>query len=273
LPRGAVIALTGDAGSGKSTLATAWARDAWRTHGIPSVFLDRENPIHVIADRLTRLEMEDGPGVLWWGGWLPEEAPAPDSAIVRAWAREHRGIIVVDSLSAFISGDQNDATVMRACLHSCRRLADAGATPIVLHHTGKSETARDYRGSSDFAAAVDVGLHVSSFATNGRLDRLVLRAWKSRIGACPEIVYHYAGGQFVRSMAAEVRETLSEQLGDILRANPGVTARRLDQLALARGLSRDAVRTYLQDSVMAGRVDRRSGPNNAKEHYLVEAAN
>ena len=36
-----------------------------------------------------------------------------------------------------------------------RRLANLGATVIVLHHTGKAETSKQYRGSSDIKAAVD----------------------------------------------------------------------------------------------------------------------
>jgi predicted ATP-dependent serine protease len=233
-----VAAFTGDAGSGKSTLLTAWARNAWRDSGIPSLFLDRENPISVIADRLQRLEMEDGPGMKFWGGWLPQEAPQPDSPIVRAWAKEHRGIVVIDSFSAFLDGDQNDANTVRGFLHRCRRLADLRATPCVIHHDGKAETARDYRGSSDFKAAIDVGFHVSNFGNGGLLDRLVLRPFKNRFGLSHELSYRYADGKFIRGDATEATQTLAEQLTALLRLNPGVTARRFDELVRNRGISR-----------------------------------
>jgi hypothetical protein len=182
LPRGAVVALTGDSESGKSTLATAWARDAFRDKGIPFLFLDRENPPTAVADRNARLCLEDGPGRKFWGGWLGEQAPQPDSPIVRAFAKVHKGLIVIDSFSAFVEGDQNDAAVVRGFMHRCRRLADLGATPLVIHHDGKAETARDYRGSSDFKAAIDNGFHVTNFSASRLLDRLVLRPYKTRFG-------------------------------------------------------------------------------------------
>jgi AAA domain len=91
LPRGAIVVLTGNSESGKSTLATAWARDVWRDKGVSFLFLDRENPGPVVADRFARLGIEDGPGKKFWRGWLGQEAPQPDSSIVRAFAKEHKG--------------------------------------------------------------------------------------------------------------------------------------------------------------------------------------
>jgi hypothetical protein len=268
LPRGAVVALTGDAGSGKSSLATAWARDAWRQKGVPSLFLDRENPIGVIADRFERLGAEDGPGMRFWGGWLPAEAPQPDAPIVCAWAKEHKGLVVVDSFSAFHGGDQNDASETRAFMHRCRRVADLGATAVVIHHDGKSETSKDYRGSSDFKAAVDQAYHVASFGLDGRLDKLVLRPFKSRIGAAAEITYSYADGQFVRGNAEQARETVSEQLTALLRTNPGITGRKFEELAIPRSISRERAREFLNAGVLAGAVRRESGQRNAKRFFL-----
>jgi hypothetical protein len=107
LPRGAIVALTGDSDCGKSTLATAWCRDAFRNKGVPFVFLDRENPKQVVIDRIRRLGLESGQCRTFWGGWLKEEAPQPDDPRVRTWAKERKGIVVVDSFSAFLDGDQN----------------------------------------------------------------------------------------------------------------------------------------------------------------------
>ena len=271
LPRGAIVAATGDAGSGKSTLVTAWLRDAWHTKGVPSLVLDRENPVSVIADRLRRLGMQDGPGVRFWGGWLAEEAPLPDSRVILDWVRrcEPRPIVAVDSFSAFGPLDQNDAGETRAFMNRCRRVADLGATVVVIHHSGKADSAKDYRGSSDFVAAIDQGYHLSSFGCDGKLDRLVLRPFKSRIGAAAEITYSYADGQFLRDDAAEARQTVSEQLTALLRLNPGVTARKFDDLVNDRGLGRNRSRTFLGDGILSGTVRFEQGPKNAKRYFLA----
>ena len=76
---------------------------------------------------------------------------------------------------------------MRAFMNQCRKLADLGATVAVVHHDGKADSARDYRGSSDFKAAIDGGFHVTNFGENGLLDKLVLRCFKSRFGFAGEL--------------------------------------------------------------------------------------
>ena len=74
--------------------------------------------------------------------------------MVLEWVRncEARPLIIIDSMSAFHGGDENSASETRAFLNQARQLADLGATPIVLHHDGKADTAKDYRGSSDFGS-------------------------------------------------------------------------------------------------------------------------
>ncbi len=264
LPVGAVVGLTGDSGSGKSTLATALAGRANRA-GIPVLILDRENPISVVADRLQRLGIRDGPSFRIWGGWLGNEAPQPGSIIIQNWVKacEPRPLVVVDSLIAFGIEDENDSAAMRTFLNQCRRLADLAATVVVLHHDGKSETAKDYRGSSDFKAAVDVAFHVSNFGEDGRLGKLVLRCYKSRYGFVGQVVYEYASGRFVREQDPEtVSQTVSEQLTSLLRCNPGITAKKYEELATQRGLGRNRARAFLNDGVLAGQIERKKiGPS------------
>jgi archaellum biogenesis ATPase FlaH len=266
LPKGAVVALTGDSGSGKSTLVTAWARDA----GVPVLFLDRENPVTVIIDRLQRLGFEDGPHLRFWGGWLPEQAPLPDSSAVIEWVKScsPNPLLVVDSLIAFHGGDENDAGQTRAFMHRCRRVADLGATVVVIHHDGKSETAKDFRGSSDFKAAIDLGFHVANFG-DGRLDKIVLRPFKVRIQVAGEISYDYADGRFIRRGRSETQQPTCEQLTTILRLNPGVTSRKFEELAISRNIGRQRARDFVSAGLLAGSIRREVGTRNLKKHFLV----
>ena len=142
---------------------------------------------------------------------------------------------------------------------------------IVIHHDGKAETARDYRGSSDFKAAVDVAFHVSNFGADGLLDKLILRPFKNRFGFTGELSYQYAGGRFIRGDAQEAKQTVSEQLTALLRLNPGITARKLDDLVKARGIGRDRARAFLADGILSRVIRRETGQKNERRHYLTEA--
>jgi energy-coupling factor transporter ATP-binding protein EcfA2 len=269
LVEGTVTALTGDAGSGKSTLVSAWAR---RIHeaGRPVLILDRENPKVVVDDRFQRLGMSDDATFRVWGGWVGQEAPQPASAIVLAWAIscQPRPLVIIDSMSAFYDGDQNSAREMRVFMNQCRRLADLGATVGVLHHDGKAETAKDYRGSSDFKAAVDSAFHVSNLSNDGHLSKLVLRCYKSRFGFAGEVVYEYAGGRFLLAQQPEAAsQTLSEQLTVLLRLNPGVNAKKFEELASERGLGRNRARQFLEEGILA-RTIRRQKVGKRTSHYL-----
>jgi KaiC/GvpD/RAD55 family RecA-like ATPase len=271
LPRGAVVALTGDSGSGKSTLASAWAGEV--AAGTPVLVLDRENPIMVVAERLERLRITDGGLLRFWGGWLPEPAPQPNDPAVVEWVKtcDPRPLIVVDSMIAFHGGDENDAAETRAFMQQSRTLADLGATVLVLHHDGKAETAKEYRGSSDFKAAVDAAFHVSNFGADGRLDTLRLHCFKSRFGFFGDVVYHYADGRFIRDEDKNAAaRTVTEQLTELLGSNPGISAVEFERLAGDRNLGRNRARTFLDGGIASGDIRCEKGPHNTRRHHLVE---
>jgi hypothetical protein len=127
---------------------------------------------------------------------------------------------------------------MRGFTDKLRALAFVGATVVATHHDGKADTARDFRGSSDFKASFDQCFHVSNISSDSRLDRLSLRCFKSRYGFSGLLVYHYAGGRFIRDERTEApARTAADQLTDLLRLNPGLTGDKFEKLAASKGIS------------------------------------
>ena len=212
----------------------------------------------------------------WWGGWEKSLAPLPDSQEVISWVKQratrNEGVLVkVDSLAAVHGGDENDAGAMRAFMNGPRRLADLGATVIVIHHDGKSETSKDFRGSSDFKASLDQAFHVSNTSSDGKLDRLTLRCFKSRYGLSGSLVYSYQEGQLVR-LEREVSSTrtVAEQLTTLLRENPQVTKNEFERLGAYAGFARAQIRTFLDRGVNGGSLVLVRGAGRAQLYSVSE---
>lgn len=278
----AITMFSGESGGGKSSLLTAVGAHA--ACGAPFLgrecvarkvlILDRENTLPIVEERLCRLGIQDGGSLKIWGSWLPEEAPAPGASVILEWVEQcnPKPLIIVDSLRAFLDGDENDASVVRPFMHQMRRLADAGAGVIVLHHTGKGETTRDYRGSSDLKASIDIGLNLVNMG-DGKLDRLRLRPFKTRFTVDADMILHYADGIFSSdSRTNAVGRTVTERLGELLQERPGIGATEFESLAGSRGLGRDRARQFLHDGIVTGKVRQEPGPKNAKFHYLAKDA-
>jgi hypothetical protein len=65
-------------------------------------------------------------------------------------------MIVVHSSVSFHPGDENDAALTRQYMTQYAGLAKLGATVLLEHQSGKADSARDYRGSSDYKGACDI---------------------------------------------------------------------------------------------------------------------
>jgi archaellum biogenesis ATPase FlaH len=274
LPECSVAALTGDSGSGKSTFALALAKQVVES-GRPVLILDRENPLPIIRERFSRLKVPDNEPLLKvWGGWLLEEAPQPGAQIVTEWVKSQqpRPLIILDSYVAFREGSENDAAETRAFMQQCRILADNGATVQLIHHDGKADSAKDYRGSSDFKAAVDQAFHLTNTSSDtGRLEKVRLRCFKSRVGFSGDLVYTYSDGQFTLNESSDaVSGLICEQLCGFLRCNPGIKAAEFEHLATSKGLRRSRAREFLSEGLQEGTVRKEGGERNAIHYFLNE---
>lgn len=275
LAEATVCMLAGGSGDGKTTLAWGIGRDVSRGAKFSGrattkrwvLILDRENPLTVTLERLARLGITRDDQIKVWGGWLRDEVPAPDSPLVLDWIQAHspKPLVIVDSLIRFNKGSENDAADTNALMSSLRRLADAGATVIALHHSGKAESAKEYRGSSDMKAAIDIGYTLKNLGGD-RLGRLVLRAFKSRYLVPSEILLDYADGAFIGESRPAVT-TVSDRLRDLLIEHSGVLTRDFEDIAKANGIGRNQARRWRDDNLAAGNIEIRSTDNRSQRLY------
>lgn len=172
IPRRSVALFAGAPGSYKSTLALDIARCVATSRGfaafipgplVETLYLDRENPRNLIAQRKQWLGLEVAPPRLrYWGDWRGSvdglERLELNSPMLLQYAAEAEPLIILDSLTRFHRCDENKNSEMRQPMQHIRDLASAGATVLILHHKGKGENM--YRGAEEIEAAVDVAYAV-----------------------------------------------------------------------------------------------------------------
>ncbi len=226
IPARGVTIVAGEAGAGKTWLALALAQAVTlggdflgRETQIASVlYLDRENPLSLIRDRL--LVLFGGPsGFRPWGLWCSDQPPMIGDPRLLEFSRQEP-VLIVDSMIRFHTADENSATQMAPVMAALRELASAGASVIVLHHKPKGETSA-YRGSSDIVAGAD-----AAYALVKRDGLLELRTIKNRFAAdtTVEIQADFAAGTFSPSdMPGRKCMDDVDRFADIIRASPGLT--------------------------------------------------
>lgn len=282
VPLGNVLLLTGDAGVGKSTFVLSLSAAVAHGHRFLGrevkrgrvLYIDRENPDSIVRDRISRLGIDATPNLIIWGDWSmsgsrPVRPDGPDSRRVIEWARINRPLIIFDSLTAFLDGDEVNAGEVRRHIQLSRNLATAGATVILLHHVGKGEGARQYRGSTDFKASVDAAylLETVGDALDG-LSRLKLTPFKSRGSIAHPLRIDYVDGRFQES--SDRIRTNRETVELLVAEHPGSSQTEIVKLAGAAGVANHRVRDLLTQGVQDGWLCFRVGPNNRKLFYPAE---
>jgi hypothetical protein len=278
IAEGALHMLTSESGAGKSTLISAVAYAISRgskflgrnTARHPVLLLDAENPGCVVVERFGRLRIKPHNDFRVWGQWCKEDPPGSGDARVLEWVArcDPKPVIIFDSVIAFHPGDENNANETRRYMAQYRKLTAMGATVIVLHHTGKSETSQEYRGSSDYKASIDIGYKLTN-SDPARLSRLELAPFKQRFSVAPILHLRYEDGIFSIDQS-EIRKTAHEQLADLLKQNPGITKKEFDLLAVKRKLGRNRARSFLDKGVKNGTIRVEPGTNNRQLHSWAE---
>lgn len=278
IAEGALHMLTSESGAGKSTLIASagyavslgskFLSRATSRH--PVLLLDAENPLPAVQERFRRLGIKTHDDFRVWGQWVGEDPPSAGGAIVLEWVArcDPKPVIIVDSVIAFHPGEENNANETRRYMAQYRNLTALGATVILLHHTGKSENSQEYRGSSDYKASIDIGYKLTNSDT-ATLSKLELTAFKQRFSVSPVLHLRYDDGIFSID-ESEVRKTANEQLGDLLKENPGITKAQFELLAAKRRLGRNCARAFLKRCVKNRTIRVERGENNRQLHSWVE---
>ena len=267
LSEASVGLLTGESGCGKSTLTLALA-DAV-AHGSKFLnktckqrhvlIIDKENGLGVYHERLARLGLEEDDKLHVWGLWSDPEPKGPDAKAIARFADRHKPLIVFDSLIAFHPGSEQDASETRQYLQMFRNLTKYGATVLVIHHTGKGENTKKYRGSSDILASIDVGWVMNSRAN---LQGITLSPFKSREGATEAIKVGFDGVRF---------STLSNDLQDLVREtiekNPGINETKLIS-QLVGVVPERKLMDILHEGLLNGSIIKSKGARNANCYAL-----
>ena len=234
--------------------------------GCKVLYLDGENPLYVAKQRLKDLGILDSADLKMWGGWNTSPPPGPSDSLVIDFAREHKGLILYDSLIEFHSGSEQSSTETRSFMRHFRHLANLGASVIVLHHSGKAETSKLYRGSSDIKAAVDTAYALTRTGPElAELGDLALTCFKGRLAPGRNFSMRFKkGAGFLPTAGREHRRDATEVLAALLADAPNSNQSQIVALAKKQGLAKGQVEACLRD----GAWTKRPGPNNSTLYSL-----
>lgn len=258
VPLKAITLLTAEAGMGKTWVAQAIAGAV--AHGRqflgrevkqrPVLYLDGENPLALVRQRLSQLSIDATEALSIWGGWHSSEPPGPQDERLLKFAQQYQPLIIFDSLVYFHLGDEQSATETRAFMNFFRVLAYAGATILVLHHTGKGRSSKRYRGSSDIEASVDMAYQLEGTRKGGPLDRLRMTCFKSRMqpGQNFGLEFHLGRGfEAVEVPQGAQRPSVEEVVSAIIESHPpNINGMQIKALAKEQEVGKNAVDKFLK---------------------------
>jgi hypothetical protein len=109
---------------------------------------------------------------------------------------------------------------------------------------------KQYRGSSDIKASIDMGYLVSGETRYGKLHRLRMEPFKSRIAPGQRFAMEFREGRGFVGTAGPAQPVViadpSQFVSGIVAENPQINGTRVKELARPFGISRNAVDQILQ---------------------------
>jgi hypothetical protein len=97
--------------------------------------------------------------------------------------------------------------------------------------------------------AVDAGIKVVGTIEEGKLTRIEVETFKTRIGDGRPILYGMRDGIPRRETA-----TFTDILFDLVRRNPGLSKDKFEEVAKKSGFRRSTVREFLDNGIVSGRL-------------------
>jgi archaellum biogenesis ATPase FlaH len=244
--QGVVTMVSGKPGCGKTTIIMKWCKTIAEEKHIPVFYLNKDNPQVIMDDRMTKLGgLPDN--FLMWGRWIKDRQGNPCEPLnleSPALAQFIKGlgncVVVVDTLRQFAAGrDENSNNAMTEFFDPIKRWTATGATCIVIHHSDK-EGKHPSCGAGAIEASVDAGLLVEATHVDGKIERMIVKGYRTRMGDNINIVYKMVAGIPIRQT-----ETIPDKLLSLLSRNPGKTKDAFILLAMETGFVRATVRDFI----------------------------
>jgi hypothetical protein len=237
------------------------------------LYLDGENPPYLVKQRLLDLGVAKTLNLMVWGGWHDDPPPGPSNNLIREFAKSEHPLLIWDSLVQFHPGDEQSSTETRRFMDQFRALAHLGATVLILHHTGKSPTSQEYRGSTDIKASVDMAYLLKKEGNGKALGKLMLEPFKQRLALVPTRLVEYERAKGFTSSAilakpVDDKPDAVEIVREIVQATPGLNQTEIVERAVAAGSSRNKAANALKREDLFRRE--KSGRGNERLYYLVE---
>ena len=181
LPKGAMVLITAKFGGGKSLSALALAKRLTR-EGHKVLYLDLDNSLSVVKERLTQAELIDSLGedliyITRSVHTVHSKSDAWREIKKELKTREHM-VIVVDTLKNFSKGAElNSDKEMNEVMSELMDVREAGHTVLILHHLPKKvDDDNPYKNNTTVVDAVDVAYRL--YKNN---NKLTFEMFKDRI--------------------------------------------------------------------------------------------